>query len=192
MVRRGGWRAAAAATCVALVFAACGGDDDDVGSGNASGADEDVGRAESTEDRESDATTERPTPEEEAVQLYRDSNDYMEQALAADRPNPQDPELSNYFSGTALTENSQLLFQLQRDGEYYESTLDENPEVASATSEEVILSDCVTESVTSFAVATGEETGSSSEVYHWRVRVLKGDSGWRVDEIIPQEGSCTP
>lgn len=198
MVRAGGWRAAtAAATLLFLLVAACGGDDDDSSSGDGvDRSDEDSGSTEADDSSASDDTssdsTEAQTPEDAALQAYSDSNDYMERALGTNPPNPQDPGLSDYFSGSALSENIGLLLRVREDGEYYESTLDENPNVASATAEEVVLNDCVTESITSFDGVSGDEKDSSSNVYHWRVRVVSGESGWRVDEITPLEEPCTP
>ncbi|MGH9209974.1 MAG: hypothetical protein ACRD2C_04760 [Acidimicrobiales bacterium] len=200
MLRAGGWRAATAAatlaTFVAMTFAACGGDDDSASSAN--GDDEEATGAtdepsdEDTDDDPSNAATEAASPEDAAVQLYLDSNDYMETALAANPPNPEDPALSDYFSGSALNENITLLFQVREAGEYYQSTLEGNPVVASTASDEILLTDCVTESITSFDAATDQEKDSGSTVYNWRIRVVDTGSGWRVDEITPQEQTCTP
>ena len=124
------------------------------------------------------------------MQAYRDSNDYMEQALR--RPDPTDPNLRTYFSGSALDDSANLLLAVQQNHEYYESTLAEEPEVTASTSGEVVLRDCVTETATIFDALSGAQKDSRSTVSSWRVRVLATDAGWRVDEITQQEEPCTP
>ncbi|HEY3139811.1 MAG TPA: hypothetical protein VGJ86_01705 [Acidimicrobiales bacterium] len=125
------------------------------------------------------------------MQAYRASNDYMEQALRS--PDPTAPELQDHFSGAALTESADLLLQAQQNLEYYESSLASDPEVVSGGSVEVVLRDCVTETLTIFDAASGAQKDARSTVGNWRVRVVDIDGvGWRVDEITLQEESCTP
>jgi hypothetical protein len=173
-----------------MFIAACGGDDDaSLASGDERGEpadDASEGRGDG-----SSGTTE-PSPEDAAVQVYLDGNDAMEQALASFPVNPVDPVLDQYFSGPALSENRSLLAQLRQAGEYYETTFEAQPDVASASPEEVLLTDCVSESTTSFDGASGAPKESGEHVYNWHIRVVNTDAGWRVNEITPQEGSCTP
>jgi hypothetical protein len=194
MLRAGGWRAAALAAVVLTFFvafvAACGGDDDE--SGPATDLENGDSTTSSAADESSSDTTEPQAPEDAAVDAYNASSDYMEQAVAANPPNPEDPALADHFSGSALSENRRLLVDLMQAGEYYETTFDGNPDVASATAEEVILTDCVNETTTSFDAATGEQKDTGSHVFNWRITVVNTDDGWRVNEILPQEQSCTP
>jgi hypothetical protein len=195
MLRAGGWRAAALAAVVLTFFvafvAACGGDDDDQ---SAPVTDLESGDSTSSPaaDEGSSDSTEPQAPEDAAVDAYNASSDYMEQAVAANPPNPEDPALADYFSGSALSDNRTLLVQLREAGEYYQTSFDGNPDVASATADEVILTDCVSESTTSFDAATGEQKDTGSHVFNWRITVVNTDDGWRVNEILPQEQSCTP
>lgn len=183
-VWRPGWRTAAAVV-VALLggLAACGGEDGQEPSDTAAadGQVADVGPSPAPE-----------PAEEQALQAYRDSNDYMERALAEVPPDPLDPELADHFSGSALNDNTDILFQARQNHEYFDSTLDSDPVVVTVTSSEVVLSDCVTETATGFDAVTGQQTSSGSTVRDWQIRVVKTDAGWRVDEITPQEETCTP
>lgn len=174
---------------VALVLAlgACGGGDDDTATG---GDDEATEETEPTADETT--TSAAPSPEEEALAAYRASQEFLSAALGERPPNPEHPELADHFSGTALSDSVQILFDRHQSNEYLEDTVTLNPRTASATSDEVLLVDCVEETVTVFDVDTGAEKESGTSVYNFRVTVTREDVGWRVSEITPQEEPCTP
>lgn len=131
-----------------------------------------------------------PDPGDAATDHYEASNDYMAAALRA--PNPTDPGLADFFSGPALQENVDILLVAQQSAEYYESTLDSDPTVVDSDDTEVVLSDCVTETATTFDAASGQPKGSGSNVRNWQIRLVHSDAGWRVEQITTLEEPCSP
>jgi hypothetical protein len=159
-------------------------------SGENAQADESVGTRDTGNDLPDAATDEEDSPEDAATQAYNAANDYLETALAA--PDPTDQKLVTHYSGPALDFVSQILLTAQRNNEYYESTIESDPVVVTSGSDEVVLSDCLTESVTVHDAASQSVKDTASTTHNWQVRVVRTADVWRVEEIIRQEEPCTP
>jgi hypothetical protein len=177
----------AGSLALVLALGACGGGDD------TETGDDDETTEETTGSTADDSTTSAaPSPEDEALAAYRASQEFLSAALGERPPNPEHPELGDHFSGTALSDTVQILFSRYQNNEYVDDTIRTNPRTASVTSDEVLLVDCVEETIRVLDVATGAEKESGTSVYNFRVTVTREDAGWRVSEITPQDEPCTP
>jgi hypothetical protein len=169
---------------VALLAAACADDDEGDDSGGA-GGDETT-----TTTEPGTTTTAEPSPEEQAIAVYQAGQDYVSRALAAQPPSPDDPALEQYFAGQELTDVIDNLVTANQNNEYWETELELHPEVASATSEQVLLSDCATETYRRLDVSSGDVKDQGTQLYNFRVEVTLEPAGWRVSEIENREDPC--
>jgi hypothetical protein len=186
--RRPGRALAVAATALTFVgVAACGGDDDD--SGGASAV-EDVETTAEADPGDASTTTTPSTPEEQAVAAYRAAYDAYLQAL--NPPNPQSMALGTSFGGEALTTIIDMVFQASNQGVYVVGSMEMNPEILSATAQEVLVSDCVVETNTTYDAATNQPTDSGTYVHNRRATIVNHDGTWTVDAFERVEEQCTP
>lgn len=170
----------------ALLLGACGDD-------SAGGDDDDTTTTTvDTTSTDNDDGTTAEAPEDQAIAAYRASQEFLSRALGDKPPDPDHPEVGEHFSGQALSNAVQLLFDANQKNEYSQDTIALNPTVVSVTDDEVVLSDCAEETYEVFDVATGAPTDSGTQIYNFRVTVVRGEEGWRVDEMDILEETCAP
>ena len=97
-----------------------------------------------------------------------------------------------HFGGEALTTIIDMVFQASNQGVYVVGTLEMNPEIVSATAQEVQVSDCVVETNTTYDAATNQPTDSGTYVHNRRATIVNHDGTWTVDAFERVEDPCTP
>jgi hypothetical protein len=166
-----------------LALAACGG---------GGGDDDDASKATTTTTAAPDesTTTAEPTPDEQAIAAYRAAYDAYFAAL--NPPNPQSTDLMRLFSGEALSTMVDTIFQARNQGVYVVGSFDMHPEVVSSAPTEVVLSDCVVETNTTYDSATGAQKDSGQYVHNRRATVVNIQGVWSVSAFEQLEEPCTP
>jgi hypothetical protein len=155
------------------------------------GGGEGTGVSPETTRAETDAP-EPDSPEGLAMQAYRDGQDLLSDALAESPPNPDVAAFADYFTGSALSDTLGIVLDARQRGEFAETTAEPHPVVVSTTVNEVVLTDCLTETYSDYDLETGEQLESGTSVLNLRVRVVHEQETWRVSEITPREETCTP
>ena len=181
--------AGVALACLCLLgLGACGGDDDGTADEGSSSTRPSEGTA--TTEAESSETTAAPTPEDQAIAAYLAAYDAYFAAL--NPPNPQSTDLMSGFSGEALTTMIDTVFRAQSEGVYVDGSFEMHPEVASATATEVLLTDCVVETNTTYDAATRQPRDTGTYVHNRRATVVNVEGVWSVSAFEHLEEPCTP
>jgi hypothetical protein len=178
---------AAAVVTLLLGLAACGGGDDDTDAEASDAAESET----TTTEVDEPTTTAAPTPEEQAIAAYQAAWDA--EFVALNPPNPLHPGLTESFTGVAAQTIAGIIVEAKNAGQYYVGSMETHPQIASATSDKVLLRDCTVENSTTYDAATGAVVEAGPYPPRSReIEVVNQEGTWRVSVIRTLEEPCTP
>ena len=138
-------------------------------------------------DSTSDRTTTTVSPESEVETAYLAFADMGARLLQA--PDPDDPEIAERTTGTAMTEFIAGLRSLQDVGLEYQLGPEYSHVVRSVqlTGNNAVLDVCVVDDSKQVNAATGEVTVEGVTTVHWTVEIRREDGAWLVAKITEDD-----
>lgn len=136
------------------------------------------------------STTAATNPEEAAVVAYQRGWDVFFAAL--NPPDVESPSVRAAFVGTALEDFLDSIGTSERTGQRTEGSMQTSPTVVSANETDVVLTDCATETSTTYDEAGGVVESGTFGPFNYTVRVVHQGDAWQVAEIQQQEDPCSP